>query len=128
MSICKKSLLISILILLFSFNMCFAIDENQFSQTPQSQDNYANNIDTANNITSNEYNQNTSEDEIVENSEIPEPSQSVQATESQPSTTVSSVTSSTNNSTISNILSIVLIVVGVLLILLAIAILIRLHQ
>lgn len=98
MSNFKKIFSITVLIILFSFNICFAINENALST-------YTTNEITTNTVDSSETLNN----------------------EDTASTIVSSVSSLSDNSTITNILSIALIVVGVLLILLAIAILIRLH-
>lgn len=106
-----------LLIIILSFNLCFAIDEDELYNT--SDNNILNSSETENDYSTDDYVYNTSPintyatESATSNSDV--------------STTVSGISSISDVSTLTNILNIVLIVIGILLILLAIAILIRLH-
>lgn len=102
-----KILLFIMLISIFSFNLCYAIDENITNDILSNQ----NATPTSENTVNNENINALMEEETYSTS-----------------TTISSASNMSNNSTVTNILLIALIVIGILLILLAIAILIRLGK
>ena len=113
MSKFTKIFLISILIIIVSFNICYAIDEAELYNTT--------NVNSSNSSFGNSIIQENTTNSV----EIPSFSET---TEDITTTTVSGVSSISEVSTVSNILNVALIVVGVLLILLALAILIRLNN
>ncbi len=116
MSKILKVFLITFLITIFSFNICFAIDEAQLYNSQNVTPTPTQSLSTSSQETTND------------TSNYSSTSYSPTVEDTSTSTTISGVTEISNNSTITNILSIALMVVGLLLMLLGVAILIRINR